>query len=318
MSNSIKFQLEASGYGGLYEILSQLVGMVIGKKYILLEPYAVGGQSILWTTANKEYLSQTVITQFPLLSYQRPAYLDASKTYQRRKNIEFQAQLLSSYNGEILPSVYGLFYDHNPLYPKERPTEIRDRETYLVMEHIKGIPGKQKIIYLHAQEKLNIKEIEKFSVQIAETALALFLKLKEIGYLYTDFNPRNIILETSPTHKIRVIDAGSIIPIIPADTFEIPFTEAYVPSEYYKNIKSKEKIWPTEKFVLCTLGKTLWQILSNKQPIPGEELHFDTYLNLYSPSMLDFVINLIIGNIQDFDEAKLALNSLKTELGFSR
>lgn len=90
---------------------------------------------------------------------------------------------------------------------------------------------------------------------------------------------------------------------------------AYIPPEYYHDYDTGSWRWPTPGFVTYTLGKTLWQLLTDRQPMPGEHPDLDRLdLLSYPPGLTQFVRGLVDGRYQDFASLQEAARQLTPAL----
>ena len=127
------------------------------------------------------------------------------------------------------------------------------------------------------------------------------------GYLYSDINPLNIIL-TANDGQIRVLDAGSLIPVNPDENILLPFTENYIPVEYFEAYEQGKMIYPNSQYVIYAMGKMLWEMLTNKQPYPGENPNLsEPGFQQYSPDLQNLINNLIQNKYYGFEDLKKAL-----------
>jgi len=315
MNELIRLKLISLGFDGLYEMLGQLVGLELGQRFTLREPLAVGGQSLLWTTDDATKSNKFVVTRMALLPYHRPAYIKGTKILRVRQRIEQEAKLLQQFKDSSLPNFYGLFHAGNPLQPPERGTSITETEPYLVMEFVAGLTVMEQARLLHTTKSAK-NELSLLALNVTDSVIQLCNTLYQHGYLYSDLNPRNLICATSPSGShVRVIDAGSIIPTVATPEIDIPYTWAYIPPDYYMAYDKGHQKWPNENFVIYTLGKTLWQVLTNRQPMPCERPDLaDVTLFTYPKPLVELVIGLIEGHYQNFKELAVVFKKLQTDI----
>lgn len=305
----IQQRLIAAGLDGLYEMLPRLIGTRLGDRFVLRELYAVGGQSILWLTDDLNQPTRPAITRLALLPYHRPAYIQIIEIQRARARIEREAKILEQFAQTSLPQFYGLFYAPNPLHPPERGPEVTDHEPFLVMEYINGVS-----LANWGRQKPTIRVVSAVALETARAFYQLCLQLRVKHYLYVDLNPRNVMVIDRLGHRvIRFVDAGSIIPDTPVP-IAVPFSWDYIPPEYYQAYHQGKTLWPNDRFVLYTLGKTLWQLLTLRQPMPGNHPDLqEPSLKWYPETLVDLVANLIIGNYSDLETFGKALLSYCNE-----
>lgn len=310
----IRLKLISQGLNGLYEMLDELNGLTLSERFSLRQPYAVGGQSILWLTHDMTLPSRPVLTRMALLPYHRAAYIKGSQILRVRQRIEHEAELLEQFQDTSLPNLYGLFHAHNPLQAPERGPQITENEPYLVMELINGPSVLERARSLHTRppNRKPKRELSILAFHCAHSFVELCCALHQSDYLYTDLNPRNLVCSPSPDDwPVRVVDAGSIIPSSHTPDVTVPFSWAYVPSVYYEAYAAGHHLWPTPHYVMYTLGKTLWQVLTNRQPMPREEPDLqDETLLTYPKPLIRLVVELLQGHYQSFNQLKMTIEEL--------
>ena len=132
----IQLKLAAAGFGPLYDLLPDLIGLELGQRFTIRKLFAVGGQSILWWADDADNPDLKVLARMALLPYHRPAYLSVGEIKRARARIEREAYLLTLFSDSPFPRLHGLYYGPNPLHPPERGDAITKREPYLVMERM--------------------------------------------------------------------------------------------------------------------------------------------------------------------------------------
>jgi len=299
----------AEGLGPLYPRLANLVSLRLGDRFTLRRPYAVGGQSILFITDDREQPDRPVLTRLALLPYHRPAYITDADIRRARSRIEREAALLEQFNGSVLPQAYGLFRAPNPLLPVERDQDVIADEPYLVMEFIEGVTVREYAHHQHLLKKDSTGRLVKLSLAVARTVAELACTLFGAGYLYADLNPRNLIVaQPRSSCRIRVVDAGSIIPTAPATDWEVPFSWAYLLPDYYVAYQAGRRLWPTPVSILYALGKLLWGMLTDRQPMPAEHPDLKDEKLARCPEVVrELVGGLLAGRYDSFDDLRVAL-----------
>lgn len=312
-SSLIRLKLVAQGLGDLYPLLRDLKGLTLGERFVLREIYTVGGQSVLWFTDDLSDPSSPALTRTALLPYHRPAYIKDADINRVRTRIEREASLMEQFAQTSLPRLKGIFHAPNPLHSSERGAEIVEREPYLVMEWIRGWDVAQVARTIHAGiVRERTRRLGALAFEIARVFAEFSYTLLKAGYLYTDLNPKNLLVPRSPSEwKIRIVDAGSILPVSATPNLDIPFTLSYVPPDFYETTRAGQLRWPTEQFVLYTLGKTLWQILTNRQPMPGEDSDLRDKMFLQYPEELKTLVSdLIRGECRGLEELAILVEAI--------
>lgn len=312
---TLHLRMIAEGLGELYPRLTDLAGLRLGDRFTLRKPCAVGGQSILFLADDCQQPSRPVLARLALLPYHRPAYITDADIRRARARIEREAVLLEQFSGRALPQAYGLFRASNPLLPVERDQNVIADEPYLVMEFIEGVTVQEYAHHLHLSKQDSTARLVKLGLAVARTVAELACTLFDAGYLYADLNPRNLIVARPPVScriRIRIVDAGSIIPAAPAADWEVPFSWAYLPPDYYNAYQAGHRLWPTPASLLYALGKLLWGMLTDRQPMPAEHPDLNDERLAQCPEALkEMIIELLSGRYDSFDRLCAALECLE-------
>ncbi|TSA08638.1 MAG: hypothetical protein D4R73_08140 [Deltaproteobacteria bacterium] len=307
-------RLVADGLEALHEPLKRMEGKPLSERFQLCGLWAVGGQSVLFGVTDAEQPSSPLLARFGLLPYHRPAHLSQQQIIRSRQRIEQEAEILRRFGGPIMPAFHELIYSDNPLLSLEWG-DLKQNEPFLIMELIGGITLKEWINRSHIRDQSFPDVNEMLALSLARTAIELFRQLARARYLYADFNPANVRVIPEQDWKVRILDAGSIIPQKPDPAIDIPYTSSYIPPDYYYAYQSGRQIWPDEKFVAYTLGVSLWQLLTNRQPFPaqtpdGKELD-DKGCSIM---MRELVMALLSGVYSDFDALQAVIDQMRLHL----
>lgn len=311
----VRQQLISNGLEGLYEILQDMRGIILNDRYRLSEVYSVGGQSIYWVTDNLSNPELKLLACMVFLPYHRPAYISNEEIKKTRLRLEQEASILNQLGGTYTPKFYELIYDYNPLHSIERDI---GQEPYLIMEYIKGttVEAWANSLHLIGFQEQRDDALVSIALSIVETAVCFFIELTNFGYIYADFNPRNLMKSASPNdYPIRIVDIGSIIPSIFSPDISVPYTEAYIPPDFLSAYQRGIKKWPTIDYLAYTLGKTLWHVLTNQYPKIGEHPEFrGEIFNRYPEPLVNFVKNLIQSYYQNNYELRDGFEDLMSIL----
>ncbi len=329
----VRVKLEARGQFGLYERLLSMKGVCLVGTYVIRHLVDVGGQGILYLAEDRYHPGTEVLIKMPFLPHHRPAYLDPSQIELARIGVLWEAYVLVRFRGTILPELYDFWYGMNPLYDPAWGKKITDNEPYLAMELISGLSLEDVIARLHTgivQHEL----LEQVTWNVMYQVICLCETLWEDGgFLYTDLRPQNILLagpndrrgstgwrrtfrklETPPPPSkadtpVRVIDAGSVIRRRNASQ-DFPYHPAYSPPAFGRTGQegSKDMPMPCPYFTIYTLCKTLVQVLTNHEPLPGRDPDLEEpILKHYSPALLGVLRSMILDNSLSFTDLKKAI-----------
>ena len=325
----MKLKLEAQMLSGLYDRLISMKGFCLRKTYTLRWLFDAGGQGILYLAEDVRHDGTQVLIKMPFLHYHRQAYLNLEIIEQARRSILWEAYMLVLFPGTILPEPYDFFEDVNPLYDPAWSAEITNHELYLVMEFIRGYSLEEETYRHHSAQAVNYEVLESLAWNVACEVLNLFQTIWEQGqFLYTDLRPQNIMLAHHDDRRgtagwqrrvtllespekplppckvdtpVRVIDAGSIVKRR-EDLRMFPYHPAYIPSAFHQSNAKGEFLLPDPGFVIYTLGKTLFQLLTNREPLPAHDPDFnEPILRNYSPPLLDVLRGMIAGDYSAFE-----------------
>jgi serine/threonine protein kinase len=308
----LRLRMSARGLEKLYETLQQLCGRTLAERFILQHIHAVGGESVLWMAKDLLNPEIPVLAREALIHWQRPAYLRDADISHARQRIVREAERLRRFAHTPLPQWIDLVHMANPLVPREFGRDGSDQEPLLIMEYI---PGPTVLEWLNSISRTTLDTGGiRYAVacDVADASLGLFAALQRGDCLYTDLKPANLILSPSAgSAGVRVLDAGSITSITESTAAPIAYSQAYVPLGTL-DLLSQRKPWrPDERFVLCTLGKTLHQILTGRHPIPGVDPKFERGDGgEFKPEFLEWSLSLIRGTCDKIRDAREAYQSL--------
>jgi serine/threonine protein kinase len=307
-----QLHLVSEGQRKLFDTLQQLKGITIDHSYRLENLFAVGGQGILWAGIDLNIPERAVLVRMAKLPYHRPAYISEEDIQLARQHIHTEARLLRLFGGQYFPQFYDLVHGPSPLYPVEFGEQVIAEEVYLIMEQIKGITLAQSTKMYH-QPPVHWEPVITLTLSVAQELLKFFKYLRHTtcGWLYTDLKPKNLLFPKQGKVILRVLDVGSVIPINPDPTLSIPFSWEYIPPQYYEVYQNGIWTWPDQRFVLYELGKLLWQIITNRHPMPSEDPDLSLLDAAQCPQDFQrFIVALIHQRFADLDSASQAFQDV--------
>ncbi len=120
-----------------------------------------------------------------------------------------------------------------------------------------------------------------------------------------------MMLKLDNDAQIIILDVGSLIPLNQDENISLPFTESYIPVEYFDAYEQGKMIYPNSQYVMYGMGKMLWEILTNKQPYPGENPHLsEPDFQKYSPGLQKSINHLIQNKYNSFEVLEKAIESI--------
>lgn len=306
----LKLKLQAQGLLDLFDQFLGLQGFRLLNTYALRTLLDVGGQGVLFVADDLHHQGTQVVVKMPLIAYHRQAYVDRAAIHEARSDLLWEAYCLAAFPGTVLPEIYDYLEDVNPLLDPAWPPEIRNCESYLVMEYMNGVSLDHERQVQHSRSSVNFGQIEALAWDVLEQALLLSEELwSERHWLYTDMRPQNILLVQHDDRRgmagwrrrflvterllppckvdtrVRIIDAGSIAN--PAGSRpRFPHHPAYLPPDICQALQAEQTVTPDPTSVMHALAKSLHQLLTNEEPFPGRapNLNHPTLEN-YSQSL---------------------------------
>lgn len=328
----VKLKLEAQMLPGLYERLLSMKGFCLKQTYALRWLFDVGGQGILYLAEDLRHDGTQVLIKMPFLHYHRQAYLNLEMIEQARNSILWEAYMLLLFPGTILPEFYDFFENVNPLYDPAWGIGISGCELYLVMEFIQGHSLEEEISRHHSAQDVNYEALESLAWDVAYEVLSFCQGIwEQAQLLYTDLRPQNIMLAhrderrntagwrrrlrpPEPPEKalppckvdtpVRLIDVGSIVKR--RESLRMcPYHPAYIPPAFHQSSARGEFMIPDPGFVIYTLGKTLFQLLTNREPLPAHDPDLkESILRNYSTTLVDVLHGMILSKYSTFNDLR--------------
>jgi serine/threonine protein kinase len=307
-------RLVAQNSLGLFDSLTSLRGLVLDNQYELNWLYNVGGQSVVFLA--RTLRDNEVVVKMALQAYHRPAYISTDNIRKGRARLEREANLLREFAGSLLPEFHDLIYSRNPLHSSARGDDIAEKEPYLVMEFIEGRTILDISREAHLTNPSDYRTIEWLSWE-SVTAVADFfttVSTQSKQYLYSDVNPANLMIVNSQAQPIRILDAGSLVPLQPSPGLLAPFTSVFVRPDYYDAYRGGRPLWPTVSSIMYSVGKMLWAILTNRHPHPGIDPDLGNgHLKHYSSSLSKLVSDLVTMRFASFQKLRDAVEIARAD-----
>jgi serine/threonine protein kinase len=125
--------------------------------------------------------------------------------------------------------------------------------------------------------------------------------LHERGFFYCDLRPGNVRIRGRSEHRVRLMDAGSLVPRDHPGG-EFPHVPAYLPPELFlrAEIEGTEALVPSLAAQAVMAGRTLFEVATGKVPVPGEPIDVSLLRrDTVSPSVASTIEGLCIGAFPD-------------------
>lgn len=200
-------QLEARGQGGLLPLLREARGRELAGRFVVGEPFAAGGQALLFLATDRETGAEVLIKQ-AFFDYRRPILHGRREAAGRREALRVEHRVLTDGGSEYLPKTLA-FLRAPALVPAAEDFLVLREETYLVLERIRGVTLEQAALTVWPSSTM--AQREGWARRVAGEYIRFWEGLRGRGYFYCDTNPKNILIEEG-TGRVRVVDAACVVP----------------------------------------------------------------------------------------------------------
>lgn len=273
-------------------LLRQLEGLVLADYYVLCEPVACGGSSVVLKALDTRLPGRNLACKFSLLPYDSPALISGDHIQQGRKRLREEFTILLKLNGSLWPKPESLVRGLNPIFPAPWGDEVRRNEEYLLMEWVEGNSIAERCRQFLSGGEDRVHEMEGIVRRVIGKVVPALLQAYQRGFLYTDLKPDHIILCDEEGTIVRLLDANGACKRYgrPATT---ELTPGYVRPEVYSAWTRGERLIPDESWVIHGFGKTLLASCSNWEVLPGKEYRASDYLPQLSVCMQEYIDGLL-------------------------
>lgn len=260
----LRTQLEARNQRGLYDVLAAAEGQVLAGRYRVVQPFAAGGQALLFEAQDADS-GRVVLIKQASFDYRRPIQYSRADAASRREPLRVEHDVLRACSTGHLPSPLA-FLRAPSLVPAARGSNVLGEETFLVMERIRGAPLDQ--IALSVWPRLPSAIREQSAKTIASEYLRFWEALRASGHFYGDTNARNILLEEG-TARLRVVDAACVLPAAARVTLR-EAAPAFLTPRLLASALEGRPLPGNAATMLPALGKVLHFLLTRLQPLNGQ------------------------------------------------
>lgn len=302
----IATRMLARGEQGLAEALLQLKGVVFGGRFRFECLIAVGGEGAVFLVTDLEAPGRPhLVGKVPLHPVHRPFDLTADDVRARRRGMRLEAVLLETNGSPWMPSAVGSFQFGNPSLPRRRGGAFAEAEPVLVMERLPGIDLDRWLARAHSRG-LSAEIVGDLFDRIAADLLGAVADLRARGFHYADLRPGNLRLLRRPDRHIRLLDAGSLVPVEGDGRF--PHVPAYLPPDVFATSSSGQPILPDDRTIAVMAGRTLFEIVTGDRTFPGEATDLAKLVDApASPAVREVVAGLCSGEFADVASSARAL-----------
>ena len=294
-------RLETRGLRGLGQALVRLRGVRFGDRWELGSILAVGAEGAVFLCYDVNDATAPVrVAKVALLPYHKPFNLSFQEVRLRRDRMREEATFLATSASPYMPQFLGLHEFANPLLDAGRGGEFAKPEPVFVMERLPGFDLDYWLARVHSS-RVPRAIVRRNVDHVAVVLLRGLWDLHERGYFFCDLRPGNIRIRGRSEHRIRLMDAGSLVPRDDR-TGGFPHVPAYLPPDLF--LKAEEEgpdvLVPSLAIQAVMAGRTLFEVATGRVPVPGEPV--DTALlkaDTVSPEIADTIDGLCTGSFSD-------------------
>jgi len=266
-------RLEARGMKGLGEALARLSGTRVAGRWMIESLYAAGAEGAVFLCRDAlDPRAPMRVAKTALLPYHRPFDLSFDAVRAGRARLREEAGRLEASASRYMPEFLGLYEFANPLLDPARGGEFAKSEPIFVMERLPGFDLDAWLARVHTSSVP--RPIVRRNVDhVTIVVLRGLWDLHERGFFYCDLRPGNVRIRGRSEHRVRLMDAGSLVPRGDPPG-EFPHVPAYLPPDLYLRAESEggDALVPSLAVQAVMAGRTLFEVATGRVPIPGREV----------------------------------------------
>lgn len=300
-------RLDARGERGLFDALCELRGIVVGDRYRIESLYAVGGEGAVYLARDTgDAAARPRIAKIPLAPWHQPLRLDSATIRAGRRVILDEARLLHRLASPFLPQCFGLLPFRNPLLEPARGAAFAEEEPCLILEKLGGQDLDAWLCRVHrggiAKDALR-PHLDRLTVGL----LQALVDFENRGWLYADLRPGNLRVVGRPKRRVRVLDAGGVVPIA-GDGTRFPHVPSYLPPRLFTAAAEGRPIRCTPDVTAVMAGRTLFEVATGQAPKAGQHIDMMRLLRApVSPPVAEAIAALAGGDLSHCADALASL-----------
>ncbi len=266
-------RLEARGLRGLGQALVRLRGTQIAGRWELGSLYAVGAEGAVFLCHDVWDGSQPLrVAKIALLPYHKPFALSFDEVNLRRRRLLDEVDHLRTSASAYMPQFVALEEFANPLLDPERGGAFAEPEPVLVMERLPGFDVDYWCARVHSS-RVPRTIVRRNVDHVAIVVLRAMWDLHERGYFYCDLRPGNIRIRGRSEHRVRMMDAGSLVKRGDVSG-GFPHVPSYLPPKLFRLSEAQglDVLVPSLEIQAMMAGRTLFEVATGRVPVPGEDV----------------------------------------------
>lgn len=279
----VRLQLAARGAEALWPLLGRLRGHRVGA-WTLEEPIHAGRHALLFAARNAQTAAPAVV-KMAALPYHAPAAFSIEDIRCARERIGGEADRLCAAGLPDFPVVLALETAPNPLHVPRGDPEIAASEPFLVLERVEGT-------CLAAWRSANGADpgaIARLAESALRQGLDLIERLDRVGWVYTDWSPRNLMME-APSGRLRVVDGGGLARA--GKALAAPeVTPEYLRPADHAALAAGGSWTPSRDASAGSLARVVAEVVANRIPQAGAPLDEAFWAGVACPDALREHIN---------------------------
>jgi hypothetical protein len=259
----VRLELGADGRAGLFELLQQAAGAVVGERFVVEGLWAAGRQVHVF--AARERASKTpVILKQPAFDYRNPLQYGRREAARMRETLAREHEVLRAARAGYLSAPVAMI-EGPAIVPEGRESRVLGvGEVFAVEEWLDAIPLAEAA--LGAWPSLPAAAREAAAARIAAEFVVFWDDLAQGGWLYIDVNAFNLLV--ARTGGLRVVDAGSAVRAAPEVVLP-GVSPAFTTPVLWEGVNAGRPFPGVLATVLPLLGKVLHFALTRHEPYNG-------------------------------------------------
>lgn len=260
----LREQLAAAGQTGLLDELLPARGRVLAERFQLGDPFAIGGQALLFEAVDLTN-GEPVLVKQAAFDYRRPIRHSRREAATRRATIQVEHQVLRDRPTDHLPRAIALLTAPT-VVPAASESLVLGHETFLVEERIRGMTLENASLLFWRTSPMAQREA--WARKLGGSYLTCWLALLAQGHFYGDTNARNLLIEEG-TGRLRVVDAACVVAA--ADRVRLrEAAPAFLTPTLHRAVLAGEPVPGTAATMLPVLARVLLFALTAREPHAGE------------------------------------------------
>jgi serine/threonine protein kinase len=297
-------RLDARGLDGLGEALARVSGTRVADRWVIESLYATGAEGAVFLCRDARDPSAPMrVAKIALLPYHRPFELSFQAVREGRARLREEARRLEASGSRYMPKFLGVHEFMNPLLDPARGGEFEKPEPVFVMERLPGFDLDMWLARVHGSS-VPRPMVRRNVDHVTIVVLRGMWDLHERGFFYCDLRPGNVRIHGRSEHRVRLMDAGSLV-ARDAPNGEFPHVPAYLPPDLYLRAETEpDALVPSLAVQAVMAGRTLFEVATGRLPIPGRPVDVSLLSSeTVSPAVAATIAGLCAGEFPDVHRA---------------